>query len=66
MMGGVSQPVQVTIKNKGIKDLDSCIINWTLNGIPQSSYIWKGNLPEDFNDIITMATTFNVVIIMTV
>ena len=27
MMGGVSQPVQVTIKNKGIKDLDSCIIN---------------------------------------
>ena len=54
MMGGVSQPVQVTIKNKGIKDLDSCIINWTLNGIPQSSYIWKGNLPEDFNDIITI------------
>ena len=31
-------PIVVTIKNKGIKDLDSCYINWTLNGVIQTKY----------------------------
>ena len=42
-------PVVVTIKNKGLANLDSCYIDWTLNNIPQTRYIWKGNLLDDFN-----------------
>ena len=42
-------PVVVTIKNKGIANLDSCYIDWTLNGIPQVRHTWRGNLPDDFN-----------------
>ena len=42
-------PVIVTIKNKGIADLDSCYIDWTVNGIPQVRHTWRGNLPDDFN-----------------
>ena len=34
-------PIVVTIKNKGIKDLDSCYINWTLNGVIQTKYVWR-------------------------
>ena len=47
-------PVVSTIKNKGFADLDSCYIDWTLNGVPQSRFIWKGHLPCDFetSDII--------------
>ncbi len=48
------QPVRVTIKNKGIAYLDSCTINWTLNGVLQSPTIWSGHSPEDFNDTITI------------
>jgi hypothetical protein len=49
-----TEPVSVTIKNKGIKDLDSCTINWTLNGVLQVPAIWRGRLPEDFTDTITI------------
>jgi hypothetical protein len=42
-------PVIVTIKNKGIGDLDSCLINWTLNGVTKPTYTWRGHLPDDFN-----------------
>ena len=42
-------PVVFTIKNKGIADLDSCYIDWTLNGVPQPRFTWRGHLPSDFN-----------------
>jgi len=51
--GGL-QPVRVAIKNVGIKYLDSCYLDWTLNGVLQSRTIWRGYLPEDFNDTITL------------
>jgi hypothetical protein len=47
-------PVIVTIKNKGMGTLDSCLINWTLNGVPQPTYTWRGNLPDDFNTTDTI------------
>jgi hypothetical protein len=31
-------PVVVTIKNKGMGDLDSCLIDWTLNGVSKPTY----------------------------
>lgn len=46
---GHQMPVVVTIKNKGIVDLDSCYINWKLNDVVQQQTIWRGNIPSDFN-----------------
>ena len=51
---GHQVPVVVEIKNKGIGDLDSCDINWSLNGVLQPTYAWKGYLPWDFNGIDTI------------
>jgi hypothetical protein len=50
-LGGV-QAVKVSIKNKGMANLDSCNINWMVNGILQVPVVWKGHLPEDFNDTL--------------
>jgi hypothetical protein len=51
---GGTQPVKVTIKNKGLDYLDSCIINWSVNGVLQSPVVWRGHIVEDFNDTITL------------
>jgi hypothetical protein len=53
---GVSIPVHITIRNKGIANLDSCDINWTLNGNLQSPVSYTGNLPADFTDTITIGS----------
>ena len=53
---GVTTPVQVVIKNKGINNLTSCNIDWTLNGIAQTQYHWTGNLFETFTDTIILGT----------
>jgi len=39
-----SSGIEMTIKNNGINLLTSTIINWTVNGVAQSSYTWTGNL----------------------
>jgi len=52
-MGG-TQAVHVTIKNKGIKYLDSCYLHWSINGVLQTPVVYRGHLPEDFNDTITL------------
>jgi hypothetical protein len=36
--------------------LDSCTINWTLNGTPQTPKNWTGKLSEDFSEIINLGT----------
>ena len=43
-------------KNKGIKNLTQCTIEWSKNNTFQPSYQWSGNLPEDFTDTITIGT----------
>ena len=48
------QPVIVNVKNKGLKDMTSLRIGWSVNGVIQSAKNWKGNLPCDFNDTITL------------
>ncbi len=47
-------PVKVTIKNKGMKPIDSCVINWTVNGVLQTPYIYRGHILDDFNDTVTI------------
>jgi hypothetical protein len=49
-------PVQVTIRNEGMENLNNCIINWTLNGNLQTPATYNGDLPEDFTDTITIGS----------
>ena len=51
---GISTPVKVVIKNRGMKNLTSCKIDWSLNGIPKTQYNWTGNLYEDFTDTVVI------------
>ncbi len=52
--GGV-HPVRVTIRNLGLNTLTSCNIHWSVNGVPQTTYNWTGNLiSTDFQDNITI------------
>ena len=48
------QPVLVTFKNKGFANLTSAVLGWSLNGVLQDTIHWTGNLPDDFNDTITL------------
>ncbi|MBQ6666688.1 MAG: hypothetical protein IJM65_01075 [Bacteroidales bacterium] len=50
------QPVKVTIQNMGDKWLDSCQVNWTVNGVLQTPKIWKGHLYTDFYDTVTIGS----------
>ena len=53
---GTSIPVIVRIRNVGIKDLDSCYIDWTLNGNPMPQVVYRSTngLPDGFTDTITL------------
>jgi hypothetical protein len=54
---GVSVPVRVTIQNTGIKNLKSCIINWSLNGVVQPNpTTYSGEIPEQFTDTVTIGS----------
>ncbi|MFZ4401341.1 MAG: T9SS type A sorting domain-containing protein [Bacteroidales bacterium] len=39
-----TQTVNVVIKNYGVYNITSAIINWSVNGILQTSFPWTGNL----------------------
>ena len=53
---GIANPVTVVIKNKGLKNLTSAKIGWSINGVSQGDTLWTGNLPEDFNDTIVVGS----------
>ncbi len=50
----------ITIRNKGMANLDSCYINWKLNGVQQPVTVYRknGGLPEDFSDTITLSSFY--------
>ncbi|MFA6637688.1 MAG: T9SS type A sorting domain-containing protein [Bacteroidales bacterium] len=49
-------PVLVTIKNKGLNNLQSANIQWSVNGITQTSVNWSGNLPDGFQDQVVIGS----------
>jgi hypothetical protein len=56
-IAGVATPVHVTIINRGLSDLDSCYLNWSLNGVTQSTgivYRHASGLASDFVDTLTL------------
>lgn len=54
----IKLPVTVTIRNKGSHRLDSCTINWTLNGVSQPEYVvvLDTALEWDFQKQITIGS----------
>jgi hypothetical protein len=57
---GGSVPIRVKISNYGMDNLNSCIVNWSVNGGIPMSRTWTGDLPEDFTDTITLDDYFPV------
>jgi hypothetical protein len=49
-----SAPVNVTIKNKGILNLNIAMIYWSVNGAVQTPVSWIGDLPDDFNANVSL------------
>ncbi|MBR5664711.1 MAG: hypothetical protein IKX13_03050, partial [Bacteroidales bacterium] len=50
------QEVKVTIINKGVGDLTSAVLGWTVNGVLQTPVTYKGNLPCHFTDTLTLGS----------
>jgi hypothetical protein len=54
---GSQVPIRVRIRNKGIKDLTYCQLNYSVNSIPSPLPVYYNRiLPEDFTDTITIGT----------
>ena len=49
-VAGQQNLVRVAIENNGFKDLISCTINWSVNGVLQTPYNWTGMLPDGWRD----------------
>ena len=48
VIGGVLNPIVITIQNKGNAILDSTTVYWQVNGGNIDSSVWRGRLPWDF------------------
>ncbi|MDQ3109403.1 MAG: T9SS type A sorting domain-containing protein [Bacteroidota bacterium] len=51
-----TQTVNVVVKNRGTSPLTSCVINWNLNNILQTPFIWTGNIPAMDTALIPAGT----------
>ncbi len=48
LCAGIHQ-VKVRVINGGSNDIDSVRVNWTLNGVPQPTFFYNGNIPDITN-----------------
>ena len=49
-------PVKVVLRNFGLNNFTSATINWSENGVSQTSYTWTGNMAQGDIDTVTIAT----------
>lgn len=49
-------PIELVIKNYGTANLTSLHIDWEMNGILQTPYVWTGNLAPQDSAIVTVGT----------
>ncbi|MFA7401440.1 MAG: hypothetical protein WCZ21_02785, partial [Bacteroidales bacterium] len=49
-------PIQLRITNKGLRNLQSAVIYWSVNGVGQTPLSWTGNLPDGFNAQISLGS----------
>ena len=53
-------PIKVRLKNYGLDTLQTATIEWSLNGIIQTQFIWNGNIKHgDSTEFIISDTAFN-------
>ncbi|MBP5614372.1 MAG: right-handed parallel beta-helix repeat-containing protein, partial [Bacteroidales bacterium] len=55
-IAGRQTPVEVTIQNRGLSNLTSAIINWSVNGVAQNPVKWTGNLNEGFRTRVPLGS----------
>ena len=55
-LAGIPNTVSVTIQNRGLKALQSALIQWSVNGVLQQPYTWSGNLPEGYIQSVPVGT----------
>ena len=55
-LAGQANIVVATIQNRGLKDLTSATIQWTVNGVKQTPFQWKGLLPEGYTLPVRIGT----------
>ncbi|MBN2664833.1 MAG: choice-of-anchor J domain-containing protein [Bacteroidales bacterium] len=51
--------VDVVIKNYGSNEITSVDIEWSVNGVPQTTYNWTGSLPSGYTTSVTIASDYN-------
>jgi hypothetical protein len=54
ILGGTATPVTIALHNKGLKNLTSATIHWTVNGVSQNDNNWTNNLPWDFTTSVNL------------
>ena len=54
--GSGTGPVSVSLKNYSPGTLTNVLIHWTVNGIPQPSYLWNGSLAALASTSVTIGT----------
>lgn len=57
---GISN-VDITLKNYGVLNLTSSMINWTINSVPQTPFSWTGTVSPSLNSSPITIGTFNFV-----
>ena len=48
--------VRISLRNRGFKNLTSATVNWKVNNVLQAPKTYKGNLPCDFTDTLTLGS----------
>ncbi len=51
-----AQPVKVSFKDWGVLNLTSATINWSVNGVSQSPYLWTGNIVSGYVDTVQIGS----------
>ncbi|MFA7081870.1 MAG: GEVED domain-containing protein [Bacteroidales bacterium] len=54
VMSGIQTPIQVEIKNFGSEALLTTPIDWSINDVIQTQYIWTGNLAPNTSTVATI------------
>ena len=55
-LSGKPAKVYATIENRGLKQLLSAVLEWSVNGVRQSPVKWTGVLPEGFKGQVSLGT----------
>ena len=55
-VAGRKTPLVVTLQNRGVNDLLAANVEWTLNGVRQPLYQWKGLLEEGYSATVQVGT----------